>query len=139
MAKKKKPIKKKKAVTRKKPVRKTKKAVAKKKVKARAKKAPARRAAPAPLPWRQPLEGETPLGVVDDYYAHIGVIALTLQKPLAVGDKIHVRGHTTDLIELVESMQIGHQSVQQANAGDGVGIKVNDRCRKGDYIYQIKS
>ena len=76
------------------------------------------------------------IGIVDDYYDHVGVIALNLQKALTTGDKLHVRGHTTDLIQTVESMQIGHQNVQQANAGDGVGVKVNDKCRKGDYVFR---
>ncbi|MBI4374853.1 MAG: translation elongation factor-like protein [Elusimicrobia bacterium] len=79
------------------------------------------------------------LGIVEDYYGHINVIALVLEQPLAVGEHIHVRGHTTDLSQAVESMQIGHQSVSQANPGDAVGIKVNDKCRKGDYVYKAPS
>lgn len=120
-----------------------KKKAVKKKVKAR--KSPAKKrkaakklapAAPA-LPWREALPGEAKISVVDDYFAHISVAAFNLEKPLAVGDKIHVRGHTTDLTQAVESMQIGHQSVAQAKPGDAVGVKVNDKCRKGDYVYKI--
>src|SRR5262245_12236077 len=57
-------------------------------------KAAAARPGPAPLPWRVPLEGERRIGVVDDYFSHVGVIAFTLEAPLAVGERIHVRGHT---------------------------------------------
>lgn len=110
------------------------------KAKARKPKAKAgkpKAAAPqAPLPWRHPLPGEAKIGMVDDYFSHIGVIVLNLEAPLAVGDKIHVRGHTTDLSQPVESLQIAHQGVERAEAGAPIGLKVNERCRKGDYVYK---
>lgn len=116
------------------PAPKTKKAAAKApKTKATPQAAPQ---APA-LPWREPLPGETKLGMVDDYYSHIGVLVLKLEAALAVGDKIHVRGHTTDLTQTVDSMQIEHQMVSMAEAGAGVGIKASQKCRKGDYVYKI--
>lgn len=77
------------------------------------------------------------LGHVEDYFAHVEVIALFLKEPLAVGDVIHVRGHTTDLTQAVESMQIDHKPIQAAKKGAEVGIKVNDKCRKGDLVYKV--
>ena len=74
--------------------------------------------------------------MVDDFFGHISVIAFKLEKPLSIGDKIHVRGHTTDLTQTVDSMQIGHQAVAKANPGDAVGIKISDKSRKGDYVYK---
>jgi len=91
------------------------------------------------LPWRIPLQGETFVGEVEDFFAHIGVIALTLKSGIRLGDKIHVRGHTTDLSEIVTSMQIEHQAVQAAIKGNAAGIKVNEKCRKGDYVYRVSS
>lgn len=90
---------------------------------------------PPELPWRKPLEGETKLGVVEDYYAHIGVIVVKLERALKVGDSIHVHGHTTDFTQALESIQVEHQSVPQANPGDAVGLKVGEKCRKGDYVF----
>jgi len=90
------------------------------------------------LPWRHPLPGETLAGVVDDYFSHIGVITFTLRKPLQVGDQIHVRGHTTDLTQEVVSLQIEHDSVKEAAVGKGVGIKVDDKCRRGDFVYLVE-
>ncbi len=78
------------------------------------------------------------LGYVEDYYAKIGVIALTLKKPLAVGQKIQVLGHTTNFELMVGSLQIDHASVTNAGAGDGIGIKVIDRARSGDHVYLLK-
>jgi putative protease len=89
------------------------------------------------LPWREPLTGETFVGPVDDFFGHIGVIAMTLKAPLKAGDKIHVRGHTTEITQRVESMQIEHKTVPSARSGDGVGIRVNGKARRGDYVYRI--
>lgn len=80
-------------------------------------------APPDPLPWRHALPGETLVGVVDDYYSHLSVITLKVQSPLTVGDKIHVRGHTTDMTETLESMQIDHVPVTVAKVGDPSGSK----------------
>ena len=78
------------------------------------------------------------LGYVEDYFAKIGVIALTLQAPLSVGAKIQVLGHTTNIEQGVGSMQIDHIPVTQAAAKSGVGIKVTGRARTGDHVYLLK-
>jgi acyl-CoA hydrolase len=75
--------------------------------------------------------------VVEDYYSHIGVITVTLKQPLKVGDRIHVRGHTTDISQGVASMQIDHAPVTEAGKGAALGIKIGGKCRRGDYIYKV--
>ena len=80
---------------------------------------------------------ELKLGVVDDYFAKVGVIALKLEDDISVGDTIHVKGHTTDLTQPVSSIQIEHANVQKASKGDSIGIKVNERVRKGDIVYKV--
>lgn len=77
------------------------------------------------------------LGRVNSYFARIGVAGIDLLKPLRVGDLIRIRGHTTDLEQRVDSIQIEHESVQEAKAGDKIGIKVADRCRGGDRVYRV--
>lgn len=104
----------------------------------RASVAPAQIAAPVSAAYR-PQANERLLGEVEDYFSRIGVIALTLSDSLSLGDTIHVKGHTTDLTQQVDSMQIEHQPVQNAKKGDSVGIKVNDKCRKGDAVYKLSS
>jgi putative protease len=54
-----------------------------------------------------------------------------------MGDKIHFRGHTTDLEVVVDSMQINNAPVEEAKSGDSVGVKVSDRVRKGDSVYKV--
>ena len=83
------------------------------------------------------IDGGIFLGDVEDYFSHVSVIALTLKSPLSIGDNIRIKGHTTDITQKVESLQIDRQPVQTAKAKDGVGIKINDRARKGDAVYKI--
>ncbi|MBD3271093.1 MAG: hypothetical protein GF384_00980 [Elusimicrobia bacterium] len=142
-------VKKRKKVSKKKKVRKTKKATKakktskKKKVKkskpksSRKKKSVKPAVTPLVLPWRAPLPGEVFIGVVEDYFSHVNVLATTLKAPVSVGARIHVRGHTTDMIQPVSSMQIEHRTVLNASPGDSIGIKVGQRVRKGDYIYRV--
>ncbi len=80
---------------------------------------------------------EERVGIVNDYFAHIGVAGINLTGPLKVGDRIHVRGHTTDFEEVVDSMQIEHRQVEAAKGGESVGIKVKERCRDGDVVYRV--
>ncbi|HWQ28935.1 MAG TPA: EF-Tu/IF-2/RF-3 family GTPase [Dehalococcoidia bacterium] len=77
------------------------------------------------------------VGVVNDYFARIGVAGVDLVGSLRVGDTVRFRGHTTDFEQVVESMQIEHQQVQEAGPGDSVGIKVLDRVRPGDVVYRV--
>jgi putative protease len=80
---------------------------------------------------------EEEIGRVVDYFAKIGVAGIDLTGKLSAGDTIHIKGHTTDLEQVVESMQVEHDQVEQAGAGDKIGIKVNDRCRGGDHVYRV--
>ena len=46
------------------------------------------------------------------------------------------RSYTTDLEHVIDNMEIEHQSVQEAKAGDQIGIKVDGRVRKKDKVYK---
>ena len=56
---------------------------------------------------------------------------------LAVGESIRFHGHTTDFTEPIASMEVNHQKVAQAKAGDEVAIKVNDRVRQHDQVFKV--
>jgi len=77
------------------------------------------------------------IGTVSHFFARPVVAAIELTAPLNVGDKIHIKGHTTDLEATVESMQINNVNVQQAKAGDSIGVQVSDRVRTGDTVYKV--
>jgi putative protease len=80
---------------------------------------------------------EIQIGTVSDFFAKPVVAGIQLTAPLKAGDKIHIKGHTTDLELIVTSMQINNISVQEAKSGDAVGIKLPDRVRKGDTVHKI--
>ena len=81
---------------------------------------------------------EERVGVVVKYFARAGAAAVNLEKELSIGDTIHIKGHTTDFEQIVESMQIENKSVDKAKSGDAVGIKVKDRVRSNDIVYRVK-
>ena len=80
---------------------------------------------------------EVEIGKVSDFFARPVVAGIELTASLKQGDRIHITGHTTDIEMTVGSMQINNVNVQEAKAGDAVGIKVSDRVRRGDTIYKV--
>ena len=77
------------------------------------------------------------VGTVSHWFGKIGVAGVELIGKLAVGDRIHFLGHTTDFEQEITSMQIMHQDVGEAGPGDDVGIKVQFRARAGDRVYKV--
>lgn len=79
---------------------------------------------------------EKTIGKVSDFFARPVVAGIELTAALKAGDKIHIKGHTTDLELTVDSIQIDNVQVTEAKAGDSIGVKVNDRVRSGDTVYK---
>ena len=75
------------------------------------------------------------IGEVTHYFSRVGVAVLKLETPLRRGDWIRFKGHTTDLLMQVESMEIQHERIEEAIPGDDIAIKVADRVRVGDSVY----
>ena len=80
---------------------------------------------------------EEEIGRVSDFFARPVVAGIELSAPLKLGDRIRIKGHTTDLELVVDSLQINNVDVKQAKAGDAVGVKVPDRVRRGDRVYRL--
>lgn len=81
---------------------------------------------------------ETKVGRVTQYFSKAGVAGVQVTDgPLAVGDTIHVKGHTTDFTQAVESMQIEHAAVQRADPGQLIGLRVKERVREHDVVYRV--
>ena len=80
----------------------------------------------------QPTEA---IGIVTHWVGHLSVAAIRLSAPLTVGDRIHIRGHTTDLVESVSSMEIEHRKVDQAGPGDDVALAVEGHVHEHDLIF----
>ncbi len=77
------------------------------------------------------------IGTVSDFFARPVVVAIELTAALKVGDKIHIKGHTTDLELIVDSMQINNVQVNEAKTGDSIGVKVSEWVRHGDTVYKV--
>lgn len=75
------------------------------------------------------------IGRVTHYFNHSSVAAVLLSAPLALGDRIHIRGHTTDLVQSVGSMEVEHAKVDRAGPGDDVALEVDDHVREHDLIF----
>jgi putative protease len=80
---------------------------------------------------------EVEIGNVSDFFARPVVAGITLTGTLKVGDNIHIKGHTTDIELIVESMQVNNINVTEGKTGDAIGIKVPDRVRAGDHVYKV--
>ncbi len=80
---------------------------------------------------------EVVIGRVSDFFAHPVVAGIELTGTLKLGDKIHIKGHTTDMELTVDSMQIDNENVTEAKSGDSIGIKISDRARRGDTVYLV--
>ncbi len=80
---------------------------------------------------------EEKIGTVSHYYSHLGVAAIVLEGNLLVGDTIHIKGHTTDLTQKIDSIQIEHKNVDKAKKGEDIGLKVKDHVREHDEVYKI--
>jgi translation elongation factor EF-1alpha len=80
---------------------------------------------------------ETEIGKVTEFFAKPVVAGIQLSQMLKVGEKIHIKGHTTDMTLTVDSMQINRVNVTEARPGDVIGVKVPDRVRNGDIVYKV--
>lgn len=80
---------------------------------------------------------EKEVGKVTHYFSHLGVAGVILRETLKVGDKIHILGHTTDLTQTVESMQVGQSRVERAESGTEIGLKVSGYVREHDTVFML--
>jgi GTPase len=81
---------------------------------------------------------EEEIGKITHFYSKIGVGVLELSKgELHVGDTIHIKGHTTDFYQKIESIQVEHSAVESAKPGEPVGLKVESPVRENDIVFKV--
>ena len=127
----------KKKVLKRKPVKTLKKKVVRKKSVKRVikKKAPAKKPA---LKKRPAKKGQANLvGEITHYFPQVRAAVLKVKIPLAKGDMVQVKGHTTDFKQKVTSMQIERVPIDAAKKGDEIGLLVDSRVRRGDKVTKI--
>ena len=79
---------------------------------------------------------EEQIGVISHYFNHLEVGIIELSAPLKVGETIRIQGAHDDFTQVVEAMQIEHEDVQEAKAGEAVGIKVSQKVHEHDKVYK---
>ena len=81
---------------------------------------------------------EVELGKVTHYFSKIGVAAIQItQDTLHVGDTIHVKGHTSDFTQKIDSMQIDNKAVTEATVGQSIGLRMKDHAREHDQVFKV--
>jgi len=78
------------------------------------------------------------VGKVTHYYSHLNVAVFEITDgELNVGDTVHIVGHTTNFTQPVETMQVEHQMIPSAKAGQTVGVKVKQHARQHDVVFKV--
>lgn len=77
-----------------------------------------------------------PIGEVTHYYGDLKVAVVKFNKKFKAGDKVHFKGATTDFEQVIDSMQFDHKDVDEAAKGKEIGVKVKDKVRAGDEVYE---
>ena len=77
------------------------------------------------------------IGLITHYFPHVQAAVIKLKKPLAAGETVKIKGHTTDLTQIVTSMQIDRVDITSAKKGDEIGLKVSSRVRQHDKVYKV--
>ena len=79
------------------------------------------------------------IGKITHYFTNIGVAVVEITAAgLKAGDKIHVKGATSDFEQAVDSMQVEHENVAKAKKGESVGLKVEQSVREGDEVFKVE-
>jgi len=81
---------------------------------------------------------EKEIGTVSSYFGHVEVAAIKLSGKLKIGNKVHIKGNTTDFEADVNEIQIERKPVKEAKAGDHIGIKVPEKVRPNDKVFLVK-
>jgi len=81
---------------------------------------------------------EKEVGIVVKFFAKPSVAAIEIKGgSIRKGDLLRYKGHTTDFTEEVGSMEVDNQPIEEAKAGDLLGIKVKEKVRENDKIYKV--
>ena len=80
-----------------------------------------------------------PLGKVINYLPKIGVAIITLIDEIHANDKILIEGFTTSFVQDASSIEIDNVKVEMAKIGQTIGLRLNEKARKGDVVFKLPS
>lgn len=81
-------------------------------------------------------EEKEQIGKITHFFSKISVAVLELTAPLKVGEKILIKGGETEFEQEVDSMQVDHKELEEAKAGDSVGLKTAESVRPGYLVFR---
>jgi translation elongation factor EF-1alpha len=91
-----------------------------------------------PAGEKEAIMPEQKVGEVIKFFSKPSVAAIKVTEGmLAVGDRIKIKGHTTDFEDQIQSMEVDNKPVENAGPGALIGIKVKDRVREKDLVYKV--
>lgn len=77
------------------------------------------------------------IGKITHYYDRLGVAVVELADALKVGDTIKIQKGEHEFEQPVASLQVEHEEVQTAKAGQTVGLKVDEKTGEGARVYLL--
>jgi len=80
---------------------------------------------------------EKEIGKITHYYSHLSVGIIELTDALKLGENIHIKGHSSDFTQGIDSMQVEHANVPEAKTGDVIGIKLLQKVHPHDKVYKV--
>ena len=80
---------------------------------------------------------EKEIGTITHYYDHLSVGIISLSDALKLGETVHIKGHASDFTQSIDSIQIEHKTVSEAQPGDVIGIKVSGKVHPHDKVYKV--
>jgi hypothetical protein len=79
------------------------------------------------------------IGEVVHYFPKVKAAVIQLTKgDMSPGDQVRIKGHTTDFVQKIASMQVDHKPVEKAAQKSEVAIQVKKRTRRGDKVYIVR-
>ncbi len=78
-----------------------------------------------------------PIGEITHYFSHLGVGIFKFNRAVKVGEKVHIKGATSDFTQTISSMQFDHKEIKAAKKGQQVGIKIDEKVREGDKVFEV--
>jgi putative protease len=127
------------AKTKKKKVIKKKKIAPKKKAVLKKKGSPKKKARKAVKPKKAAKKlpkAKKAIGAVAHFYSNISVAIVKFSKEIKLGNAIRFKGATTDFVHKISEMQYDHKPIAKSKKGKEVGIRVKDRVREGDKVFE---
>jgi len=79
---------------------------------------------------------QKPIGEVTHYFGNIGVAIVKFKRTAKVGEEVRFKGANTEFSQKIDSMQFDHKDITSAKKGQEVGIKVDEKVREGDEVFE---